>query len=324
MRVLVVTSEFPTPARPQAVPFIYQEVQYLCKAGIDLEVFHFRGNQNPLNYLKSWMKLRTRYNLSQYDVIHAHFGQSALLVLPTGTPLVVTFHGSDLQGIVGRNGNYTMAGQALRHLSKLVAKRARGIIVSSERLKKFLSPGLPVKVISPGIDLRSFRPLPRSQARRQLGLPSDKRLVLFAAHPQDPVKRFPLAQQAVASLPGRFAAELVALGGVQHQSVPLYMNACDVLLITSKHEGSPTVLKEALACNLPVVSVDVGDVRSRIGHVSGCVVCDNDLPDTIAGGLAKVLTENRRLQGREQVIGLDVRLVVQKIIEVYRSALAAG
>jgi teichuronic acid biosynthesis glycosyltransferase TuaC len=191
-------------------------------------------------------------------------------------------------------------------------------------LKKFLSPGLPIKVISPGIDLESFRPMPRSQARRQLGLPLDKRLVLFAAHPGDPVKRYPLAQQAVALAADRFTVELVALGGVQHQSVPLYMNACDVLLITSQHEGSPTVLKEALACNLPIVSVDVGDVQSRIGHVPGCAVCDDDAPDTVAAGLVKVLMENRRIPGREQVISLDVRLVVQKILEVYRSALAAG
>src|SRR5207302_2384469 len=106
----------------------------------------------------------------------------------------------------------------------------------------------------------------------------DRRLILFAASPKNPVKRYPLAESAVARLDRRYRAELVVAAGIAPDKMPLYMNACDALLVTSTHEGSPNVVKEALACNLPVVSADVGDVADRISKIEGCALCDSDDP----------------------------------------------
>ncbi len=103
--------------------------------------------------------------------------------------------------------------------------------------------------------------------------------------------------------------------------MPLYMNACDILLLTSLHEGSPNVVKEALACNLPIISTDVGDVRMRIGGVEGCVVT-RDSPDDIAAALQMVLSRNKRVDGRRTVAALHEQLLTEKIVQVYRKALA--
>jgi glycosyltransferase involved in cell wall biosynthesis len=108
---------------------------------------------------------------------------------------------------------------------------------------------------------------------------------------------------------------------VPHALVPVYMNACDALVLTSRHEGSPTVIKEALACNLPIVTVDVGDVHQRLDPVEGCLVCANDAPETIAAGLAQVLQSGGRVAGREAVAELDERVIVQKIVDLYRAVL---
>lgn len=320
LRVLMVTSEWPTTEHPEWVPFIVQQVEFLRFAGVDLEVFHFRGERNPMNYLRSWRRMRQGTRLGEFDLVHAQFGQSGLLGLPKQVPLVVTFHGSDVQGIVGSNGHYTMAGIILKWVSWCVAWAANEVIVVSEHLAKNL-PRRPYQVIPVGLDLNLFRPIPQEEARRKLGLPLGKHLVLFAADPNRIEKRYSLAQQVVTLLNQKFDAELVVASELPHRSMPLYMSACDALLLTSLHEGSPTVVKEALACDLPVVSVDVGDVRLRIGSIEGCIVSDDDRAETIAAGLVEVLRRRARINGRIAVQGLDERLLIQKLIQVYERAM---
>jgi teichuronic acid biosynthesis glycosyltransferase TuaC len=257
----MITSEWPIGNHPEQGVFVVQQVKDLRKANVAVTVFPFRGNKNPVNYLKSWWSLRRQHDFDRFDLIHAQFGQSGLLALPARVPMVVTFHGSDLQGDVGSDGRYTKAGMALQLVSRYIASRAKEIIVVSEHLKYLLHRSK-VHVIPCGVDLDLFRPIPQLQARKELGLPSGKPLVLFAAlNPENPVKRYALAQQAVTLLKSKFDVELITVCRAPHESMPLYMNACDVMVLTSKHEGSSTVVKEGLACNLPVVSVDVGDVR---------------------------------------------------------------
>ena len=153
----MVTSEWPTDGHKGAVPFIVQQVNYLRKAGIDINVFPFRGNKNPLNYLKAWLKLRRTHDFKHYDLIHAQFGQSGIVALPTILPMVVTFWGSDLHGIVGTNGQYSWLGFILQFVSRYVAKKAKEIILVSEHLSQYLSMKLPYHVIPHGVDLELFR-----------------------------------------------------------------------------------------------------------------------------------------------------------------------
>jgi glycosyltransferase involved in cell wall biosynthesis len=155
-----------------------------------------------------------------------------------------------------------------------------------------------------------------------LDLPLDKSFVLFAANPDNPIKRYTLAKEAVALLKSRFDVELVVVFRAPHEQMPLYMNACDVLILTSAHEGSPTVVKEALACNLPIVSVDVGDIRSQIERINGCVLCSDCSAETIASGLAEVLQVHDRIRSRSSISALNSATIANQIINVYWSALS--
>jgi glycosyltransferase involved in cell wall biosynthesis len=233
---------------------------------------------------------------------------------------VVTFRGSDLQGIVGHNGAITVSGRILQWLSRLVARRADAVVVVSEHMKAYLPPQIDAAVIPSGLDLDLLRPHPQAEARRQLGLPLDRPLVLFAANPSLPRKRYPLARAAIDLLEQRLPVDLVVAWGVPHKEMPLYMSACDALILTSVHEGSPNVVKEALACNLPVVSVDTGDVPERLRGVPGCELCENDDPATIAAALERVLTRRERVNGRSTVEHLDEKLLAQQMIDVYQHA----
>lgn len=322
MRILWITSEWPDEVNPGSVPFLVQQVDTLRQTGIEVEVYSFRGAKNPLNYLKAWFDVRSRYCFQHFDLIHAHWGQSGLLAIPVSIPLVVTYHGSDLQGIVGRSSKNKIISKISMVVSRIVFHYAKRVIVVSERLKLYLPQSEKINVIPGGIDLNNFRPLSQKRAKEQLGFSMKKNYVLFPADPQRKVKRYSLAKQAIALLERGFDLEMIALSGVPHSAVPLYMNACDVLVLTSHHEGSPTVIKEALACDLPIVSVDVGDVRERIGNIQGCVLCERDDPETIARGVEKVLRRGKRIKGRESIHYLDKNRIARRIIEVYQAAVA--
>ena len=324
IRVLMITCEWPTPDRPgRTSTFIKRQAEFLQAAGVAVDVFHFTSAMRPSNYLRAWFRARRRMARNHYDLVHAQFGQSGLVALPKRLPLVVTFRGDDLQGIVGRGLRITPAGKVLRTLSRAVARAADACIVVSEHMKQFLPPSVPTHVIPSGIDFEQFRPIPRERARAHLGLPLDRRLVLFVGNPALERKRYPLARQAVDLLNRSVPAELMVAWGVWHKDIPFLMNACDALVFTSMQEGSPNAVKEALACDLPVVSVPVGDVAQRIGGVAGCELCPDEAPESIAAALERVLRRGARAAGRAAVQDLDERRLAQQVIGVYRSVLGA-
>jgi len=320
LRVLMVTSEWPTASNPHHVPFIVQQATFLRKAGIDLEIFPFRGGKRFDRYARAWRAVQKKIAQEKYDLVHAQWGQSGLLALPRRLPFVVTFRGDDLEGIIGRNGKQTRQGAVLKWISWLVARAADQVIIVSESLAYAL-PRRDYHVIPSGLDLQMFCPAPQAEARRKLGLSLNRRYVLFAGAAGNPRKRYSLARQAVGLLRDEIDVELLVAENVLHEQIPDYMNASDALLLTSLHEGSPNVVKEALACNLPVITTDVGDVRERIKDISGCTVLPDDRPETIVTSLRAVLNNGKRINGRPAVMHLDENILTQKVINIYQKAL---
>jgi glycosyltransferase involved in cell wall biosynthesis len=322
IRVLMITSAWPHRGSEATTHFIERQATFLKAAGVDLDVYHFRGLGRPWRYPGAWVGARRRLWKKDYDLVHAQFGQSGLMNLPKRVPMVVTFRGSDLLGIVRDTDGYrTWPGRALQWASRRVAERADAVVVVSEHMKQSLPPNVPATVIPSGLDLSLFRPIPRAEARRRLGLDPDKPLVLFAGRPTQGRKRFQLSRQAMDIVERSIPAELIVAWGIPHQEVPLYMNAADALVFTSVQEGSPNVVKEALACDLPVVSVPVGDVPERIGRIEGCELCADERPETIAAALERVLRRQKRIEGRVTVESLDERLLTARLIELYRTVL---
>ncbi|HSA57550.1 MAG TPA: glycosyltransferase family 4 protein [Gemmatimonadaceae bacterium] len=321
LRVLMITSEWPSPGAPRTT-FIKRQADFLKAAGVHVDVFAFRGDQNPYKYATMWWRAQSLLVPDRYDLVHAQFGQSGLLALPKRLPLVVTFRGSDLLGVVrDRDGRYSLRGRALQRASRLVARRADAVIVVADFMRQHFATEAPVHVIPSGLDLRLFRPMPRDAARAQLGFAPDERLVLFLGRPTQARKRHGLAKAAVDAMSPRLPARLVVAWRVPHEEIPVYMNACDALLVTSMQEGSTNVVKEALACNLPVVAVPVGDVPERLAGVAGCAVCYDERPETIAAHLEEVLRRGARVDGRSAVRHLDETLLTERVIEIYRSVL---
>lgn len=322
MRVLMITSEWPTPDYPTSGIFVSQQARFLRSAGVELDVYHFRGKKNPFRYFVYWKQVFAKILAANYDVVHAQFGQSGLLSLPKKHPLVITFHGSDLLGIISdKTGNYTIRGKILMRISQTMANLSDQVIAVSPEVGAKL-PISDYHLVPSGIDFDLFKPIPKQEARKYLGWDTDAPIVLFGANPAVYRKRFHLAQEVVEKAKAYFSdIQLVYFQNTPHSDVPYYMNAADVLLMTSMHEGSPGVVKEALACNLPVVSVDVGDVRERISSIEGCVLCEDDNPETLAKGLIQVLNKRQRIDGRSHVKIFDEAYLASRVIEIYQEAI---
>lgn len=322
IRVLMITTDWPFPGPDATTHFIKRQAEFLRAAGIAVEVFFFAGRKNPLRYWRAWTRVRHRIARDRFDLIHAQFGQSGLLGIPKRLPLVVTFRGSDLLGIISdATGRHTLTGRVSQWTSRLVARQADAVVVVAEHMKQLLPAGVSATVLPSGLDLELFQPLPRAEARRRLGLPEDRHIVVFAGRPSQARKRFGLARQAMAVLNRSLPADLHVVWGVPHEEVPIHMSAGDALLFTSRQEGSPNVVKEALACNLPVVSVRVADVPERLQGVAGCELCEDERPETIAAAMERVLRRQERSNGREAVQALDEHVLTARLVDVYRSVL---
>lgn len=322
MRVLVVTAMYPSPERPYWGTFVKDQVESLRQAGVDVEVFTF-GKSHNLGYLSAIRVLNKHLKNNTYDLIHAHYGLTGVVACAqTKCPVVMTYHGGDLLNHPSYNNQSVIKVQAAYWISWLVGYACVERIVVADLLKPKLWPHKTV-TLAMGLDMDKFQPTPKAEARRQLGLAQDKQFVLFPGPPGHLRKRYDVAHAAVDILQEkRPNVELLPLIHIPHDQVPLYMSACDVLTVMSMYEASPMVVKEAMACNLPVVSVDVGDVAQRIDGVDLCYLCER-VPSDVADKLDKVLAANRRAESRAAIADFSLPNIAQKLIGIYETVLAA-
>ncbi len=245
-----------------------------------------------------------------YDVVHLNSGMVAPLgLLQPRRPIVLTLWGDDL--LSDRLGGYQSA------LTKHCAERCAKVIVRSEEMAEALP--CEAEIIPSGIDMSKFRPLEHNRTREQVGWEQNVRHVLFPYRKSQRKKRYPVAKRTVEKVNETFEApvRLQAIDDVPHERMYLYYNASDALLLPSLREGSPNTVKEAMACNLPVVSTDVGDVRDRLRPVSNSYVCSED--SELADALLTVLQTGERSDGREYLKEVSLERMGERLIQVYKS-----
>lgn len=321
-RVLMVTGVYPTEQVPHSGTFIKSQVESLIAAGLEVEVLHPKPGPTPIRYIVASLQVFLKTLTGRFDVVHGHYGLWCLAGrMQWTTPVVASFMGDDLLGTVTAEGGYSKKGAFVACISRWLCRRVDAVIVKSEGMKKAASGQTDnIFIIPNGVDFELFRPIPRPEARTQLGWKPDCFYILFGNDPRIPVKNFPLAQATIERLHSwGISAELVIANGLPQTQVVLYMNASNALLLSSLAEGSPNIVKEAMACNIPVVSTDVGDVSQVIGHTKGCAVCPHD-SDALAAALEQILQHPEPTTGRKDIVHLDRRVVAKQVIAVYEKA----
>ena len=289
-------------------PFITEQADTLTNCcGVEHEYFIIVG-KGIGGYLRNLPALKKKIRDFHPDLIHAHYGLSGLLAnLQRKIPVVTTYHGSDI------NNNSVFR---ISRLSIFLSKF--NIFVSQKNFDK-ANVKSNSAIIPCGVDTELFKPEDKLIARKKLGFTDNDKLVLFAGAFNNPVKNPELAQSVVAT---RTDVKLLELKNYSREEVALRMNAVDVLLMTSHSEGSPQVIKEAMACNCPIVSVDVGDVRDMIQNTERCYICGYDVQE-IAAKLNEIFENGKRTNGRNEITArnLDQVSVAHQIYYIYKSIL---
>ena len=351
MKLLVIASD----KGGRFAPFIEEQIAALQARGVQIIRYGVTGH-GIMGYLRELPALRRLIRAERPDIVHAHYGLSGLLAnLQRLVPVVTTYHGSDIN--LPHILRLSKIAMRLSAFNIFVSKRNVSIALSPNRLiasrlqKRYT-------LLPCGVNLTDDQLASRSEARAALGIADDAKVVLFAGAFDNAVKDAPLAQEAVMVLKrmisqplegvdssgnnrsneceirmllmlssnnnnSRFVAELELkeLKGFSRVQVNHWMCAANCLLLTSKTEGSPQVIKEAMACGCPIVSVDVGDVAERVSGVEGCYAVRTREPKDIAEALQNALAYEGKTNGRERIqeMGLSNEQVAERLIAIYQS-----
>lgn len=297
---------------------------------LEANTFAINNTVSPWGILKNILELRTKVIGDRPNIVHAQWGSttamiSLLAILGTKTHLVITFDGSDI--IAVRKGNYLrrLRGKLAVKISRLCAIYAAINIAVSENIRDALPQSVKAHavVLPDGVDIMKFKPINRKEARTQLSWDPDLNTILFvgATLPENNFIKNPELAEAAYSLILEEVGNITLqkIKGVPHSMMPIYLNAADVILITSLSEGSPNIVKEAMACNLPVVSVHCGDVAQRTEGVYPGQVVGSYNPRLLADAILNVLGTGIRSNGREKLKSqrLGMGNYGGKLVEIY-------
>ena len=319
MKILIVASD----KGGHFAPFVEEQIDALQKIGVQVVRYAITG-KGIMGYLRALPALKRMIRAEQPNLVHAHFGLSGLLAnLQRRVPVMTTYHGSDIN--VPKILRFSKIAMRLSAWNIFVSQRNVDI---ASRLSPFASRLKKRSTLIPcGINLTDDQLTSREAARKALGIGLDEKIILFAGAFDNAVKDAPLARQTVelASSLSPLASRpvLQELRGFSRAEVNCWMCAANALLMTSKTEGSPQVVKEAMACGCPIVSVDVGDVAERTEGVEGCYVVPTRNPQDIAAALQKAIAYEGKTNGREKIIemGLSNEQVAKLLVKIYQDIL---
>lgn len=306
IRVLIVCS-YRLYSQSGIAPFIEEQVNALKCYGVEFEYFvlHKKGVVGYLTEFNGLLKAIKQYNP---DFIHAHYGLCGLLAnLQRSIPVVTTYHGSDI------NSKSTF------WLSLISVKLSSWNVFVSNKLASKVGVKNKCSVVPCAVDLNLFKPQDKQMCRNYFGFNRDEKYVLFSKSFHVPVKNYPLAKESIdiLKLKGE-RVSLIELKGYSREEVSMLMNACDCALLTSFSEGSPQFVKEALACNCPIVSTDVGDVKSVIYGLEQCSITTyeaTNVANAIQRTFSYICRDLNERKCVEQMFSKEV--VSKKILNIY-------
>lgn len=311
MRVLVVTNLTPDAAAPQRGRWVSDQIEAMRALGVEVELFGFPPGRSQ--YLPATRRLRALLRGERFDLVHAHYGLAGWCARLAGArPLVVTFHGTDVR--------HRVVGPLSRRLARgldLCAAASRALFGAESGRPGLPSPPGRTAVLPCGADLERFRPLPRAEARSELGLDPVGRYLLFPANPARPEKRHDRAARLAADA----EAELLTGGGIDPDRMPLWINAANAVLLTSDYEGFGLVAVEALACDVPVLSTPVGVAPRVLAGVEGCLAAPFDRELWLATLRPHLDAADPRVAGAGGAAGFSAERMAERVIVAYAELL---
>ena len=301
-------------------PFIEAQAESLRSRGVQIDYFPVVGK--GWRYLKNVAPLRRKIREARPDLVHAHYSLCGwVAVLAAGRiPVILSVMGDDAYGTFTSKNKTRVGSRLLILLTRLIQPFVAAIIFKAANLRQAVWRRKVAHLVPNGVRLDQFE-LVEGGCRGELGLDPERRYVLFLGNPSDPNKNIALVRRAL-TLVDRDDVELLSTFPVPHDTVVRYLNSVDVLALCSFGEGSPNVVKEAMACNCPVVATPAGDVEWLLDKLDGCYIGGYEAED-FAEKLCQALefaARHDRTNGRQRLaeLGLDAGSVADRILGIYR------
>ena len=287
---------------------VQNQADSLRSEGIDVDFFLVKKG-GLIGYIKSYFLLKKSL-LAQFDVIHAHYSFCGLIATLKSSNLVVSLMGSDILNCNAIN---------LDIISFCANNFWRATILKSPQMAEKLNCKNDIHIVPNGVDLNHFKPMNFNLARNKLNLSNDIAYILFVGDPTRDEKNFKLVRE-VEELINKNKVKLLIANNIDPSEMPLYYNSSNCLLVTSFYEGSMNAIKEAMACNLPILSTDVGDTKLNIGELDYCEIIPYD-PYFIAKKVEDLSSEIYRNSGRDRILKLqlDQSSVNYKLRTIYKN-----
>lgn len=319
MKILVV-SRYKEKYPSRQAPFVTEQAEAIRALGHEIEYYLVKGS-----YVKQYFALRKKIKEYQPDIIHAHYGLTAIVAeLQSPVPVVTTFHNGETHHWY------------VNLMSSLLSKLANHVIYVAPHIRqKLYFRAKNYSIIPCGISLEECFLMDKAEARKALGWDAKKKYILFGGSFDDLRKGFPLLEASVKML-HRDDIEFAEMWKLTRRECMLMMNAADVFALPTKNEGSPQALKEAMACNCPIVATDVADIKFMLGDLPGHYILankrgtqadwkgDEHSVEELAALVDKALAFNQRTHGREQIVKIEYtnNLVAKKIVKIYEQILS--
>lgn len=312
MKVLHITNNYPSSKFPIFGIFVKEQIESLSKEGVKNEVFFINGRENgKLEYLKQIFYLRKKLKKSKYNIIHCHHALSALCLFFSGeiknNKVIVSFQNDPINELGVHTFNF------IKHfIDGCIFKNNSNLITDPH---SFYLPN--------GVNLNFFKPIDIIISRKKLGLDPNKIYILFVSSNYiRKQKRYDIFTETLKILRTKYSytnIEELKMINIEREMIPYYFNAANLHLLTSDFEGSPNSVKESLACNTPVVSTDVGNVKSLLKNLEGSFCSVNNNPTELAYLVDKSLKMDIR-EGHDQIrkLELDSKSVATNLSDIYK------
>ncbi len=320
MRLLIVTNMYPSPEHPAYGIFIKEQLDAITSTAHDIkiDIYVIDASESRMAYMRSISAVHAMLRSGKYDIVHVHYGLPGLFLLRDrpGIPVVLTLHGGDILPEQNKRIQVALTHRILRRVDASVTLNKRMSMMASRYCRNIVE-------IPCGTDMDLFTPAVNNRHYPSCG---DPLTIIFPSSRHRIVKNYPLFHAAVEEYRNRFGVAIkeVELDGLTRRQTVRAMQTADLMLLTSISEGSPQVVKEAMACRLPVVATPVGDVATLLDGVSRCRVAGSHDPQLLATLMHEALYDPAGYDSRDrlQQLQLDADSVSRRIISLYRTLTA--
>ncbi len=301
------------------------QMQSIIDEGVHVEYGYLSNRRSLMSLFNAGIQIRKICREKEIDLVHVLWGTTTAIftLLFSPKPVIISFCGSDLLGSKDVNGQLTRAGKISRFLSQIAATFSKANITKTEQMRSivwFFNRNK-TTAIPNGVNLKGFYPIKMELAQQHIQLDPYKKYILFFYTEGQVVKNKKLADEVYTLVKHKFPeTEIIYASKIPHEKLLYYYNACNVMLLTSFHEGSNNSIKEARACNLPIVSVNVGDASERLGKVKNCYVLNWDA-NKLAEKIMIIFNNGERSNGVQYSDDTDMNFIAKRVIDIYKKVL---